>query len=190
MLRCECDMYNSLCLGPLDHARRGEGIGWFGAGAMPGSSLHPPASSTPAGPATFEEYSKSMSASQKTVKARPKHLNLMQIRLPLPGWVSIMHRVSGAVLFLAIPVLMWLLDMSLTTEIGYDALREFLAQGWVRLVLAALLWAYLHHFCAGIRYLALDLHKGVDLASARMSALVVYLVSIPLAAILCWMLLV
>ena len=131
-----------------------------------------------------------MTASPKTVKTRPKHLDLMRIRMPLPAWVSIMHRVSGAVLFLAIPALLWLLDMSLTTEIGYDALREFLAQGWVRLVLAALLWAYLHHFCAGIRYLALDLHKGVDLASARMSATAVYVVSIPLAAILGWMLLV
>ena len=131
-----------------------------------------------------------MSASQKTVKAHPKHLDLMRIRLPLPGWVSIMHRVSGAALFLAIPLFLWLLDMSLTTEIGYEALREFLARGWVQLVLAALLWAYLHHFCAGIRYLALDLHKGVDLASARMSAAAVYVVSIPLAAILGWLILV
>ena len=63
----------------------------------------------------------------KPSKARPKHLDLTKIRLPLPGWVSIMHRVSGAALFVALPLLRWLLDMSLSTEIGFDALREILS---------------------------------------------------------------
>jgi succinate dehydrogenase / fumarate reductase cytochrome b subunit len=122
----------------------------------------------------------------KVLKQRPKHLDLMKIRLPLPGWVSIMHRASGAVLFIALPLLLWLLDKSLTTEIGFESLREILSQAWVKLVLAALLWGYLHHFCAGIRYLMLDMHKGIDLASARMSAGIVYVVSIPLTALIAW----
>lgn len=122
----------------------------------------------------------------KPPKARPKHLDLTKIRLPLPGWVSIMHRVSGAALFVALPLLLWLLDMSLSTEIGFDALREILAQWWARLILAGLLWGYMHHFCAGIRYLFLDVHKGIDLASARMSAGAVYFISLPLTLLLAW----
>jgi succinate dehydrogenase / fumarate reductase cytochrome b subunit len=124
--------------------------------------------------------------SAKVLKQRPKHLDLMKIRLPLPGWVSIMHRASGAALFLALPLLLWLLDKSLTTEIGFESLREILSQVWVKLILAGLLWGYLHHFCAGIRYLMLDMHKGIDLASARMSAGIVYFVSIPLTALIAW----
>ena len=125
-------------------------------------------------------------AATKTVKPRPKHLDLTKIRLPLPGWVSIMHRVSGAALFLMLPALLWMLDMSLATAVGFDALGELLSQWWVKALLAGLLWAYLHHFCAGIRYLFLDMHKGVDLASARMSAGAVYFVSLPLTALLAW----
>ena len=122
----------------------------------------------------------------KPSKARPKHLDLTKIRLPLPGWVSIMHRVSGASLFIALPLLLWLLDMSLSTEIGFDALREILAQWWAKLILAGLLWSYMHHFCAGIRYLFLDVHKGIDLPSARMSAGAVYFISLPLTLLLAW----
>ena len=62
-------------------------------------------------------------------RVRPKHLDLTKIRLPLPGWVSIMHRVSGAALFVALPLLLWLLDKSLTTEVGYDWLAVILGCG-------------------------------------------------------------
>lgn len=119
-------------------------------------------------------------------KPRPKHLDLVKIRLPLPGWVSIMHRVSGAALFLCLPALLWLLDKSLTTEVGYDSLRGIFSLWWVKLPLFGLLWGYLHHFCAGIRYLFLDMHMGIDLASARMSAGIVYFVSVPLALLAGW----
>ncbi len=97
-----------------------------------------------------------------------------------------MHRVSGAAMFVAIPLILWLLDKSLGTEIGFDVVKDVLALWWIKLALAGLLWAYFHHFCAGIRYLMLDMHKGIDLASARMSAGVVYLVSIPLALLAAW----
>ena len=119
-------------------------------------------------------------------KARPKHLALATIRLPLPGWVSIMHRVSGAALFLALPFLLWILDKSLHTEVGYDVLAGLLKAWWIKLALFLLLWGYLHHFCAGIRYLFLDMHQGIDLASARMTAGAVYFVSMPLALLAGW----
>jgi len=122
----------------------------------------------------------------KAARPRPKHLDLSKIRLPLPGWVSIMHRASGAGLFLALPVLLWLLDMSLSTEIGFEALAEILQMWWVKALLAALTWAYMHQFCAGIRYLLLDMHKCIELPAARTSAAIVYFVSIPLAALIAW----
>jgi succinate dehydrogenase / fumarate reductase, cytochrome b subunit len=125
-------------------------------------------------------------ASKPVPKVRPKHLNLMQIRLPLPGWVSILHRISGAGLFLFLPLLLWLLDKSLGTEVGFDALKEYLALWPLKLVLFGLLWAYLHHFCAGIRYLFLDMHKGIDLPSARLSAISVLAVSLPLTLLAGW----
>ena len=122
-------------------------------------------------------------------KARPKHLDLLTIRLPLPGILSIMHRISGAALFLFLPLLLWLLDRSLETEVGYDQVRGYLGLWIVKIVLIGLLYGFMHHFCAGIRYLFLDMHKGVDLPQARMSAMIVYFVSIPLTVIAAWLLL-
>lgn len=121
-------------------------------------------------------------------KKRPKHLSLHQIRLPLPGILSIMHRISGAALFLFLPVLLWLLDKSLDTEIGYDRVKGIFSLVIVKIVLAGLLWGFMHHFCAGIRYLFLDVHMGIDLPKARMSAAIVYFVSIPLTLLACWLL--
>lgn len=128
----------------------------------------------------------SSTLSKAPPRPRPKHLDLTKIRLPLPGWVSIMHRVSGAALFVALPLLLWLLDRSLSTEIGYDRLALIFKLWWVKLAMFLLLWGYLHHFCAGIRYLFLDLHIGIDLALARMSAGAVYFISVPLALLAGW----
>lgn len=122
-------------------------------------------------------------------KRRPKHLNLFVIKLPLPGFMSILHRVSGAVLFLFLPVLLWLFASSLESPQSFATFKEFVANPLVRLVLLGLLWSYLHHFCAGIRYLFLDLDKGVDLAPARLTAGAVMVVSIALTLILGWKLL-
>ena len=122
-------------------------------------------------------------------RVRPKHLNLMQIRLPVPGWVSIMHRASGVFLFLSLPLVLWLLDRSLYTERGYSWVVSLFAQGWVKLLLFAGIWAFFHHFCAGIRYLLLDCHIGVRLPAARAGAIAVYIVSIPLSlAVAYWLL--
>jgi succinate dehydrogenase / fumarate reductase cytochrome b subunit len=111
-------------------------------------------------------------------KPRPKYLNLVKIRLPVPGVVSIMHRVSGAALFLLIPVLLYLLQLSLASERGFAAIRGALTTPLAKLALIALLWGFLHHFCAGIRYLVLDLDIGTDLPAARASSWAVLAASI------------
>jgi succinate dehydrogenase / fumarate reductase cytochrome b subunit len=118
------------------------------------------------------------------VKPRPVYLDLVKIRLPLPGIVSILHRVSGAALFLfGIPLLLWGLAASLGPPEQYAALTAVLGHPLAKLVLIGLAWAYLHHFCAGIRYLLIDLHVGDDLAPARRSSVAVLAVSLALTLI-------
>ena len=114
---------------------------------------------------------------------RPKYLNLVQIRMPLPALVSIMHRVSGAALFLALPLLLYWLQQSLSSEAGFGTLRTTFSGGFVKLVLIGLLWGYFHHLLAGIRHLLLDLDLGTDLAPARMSSALVLGVSIALTVL-------
>jgi succinate dehydrogenase / fumarate reductase cytochrome b subunit len=116
-------------------------------------------------------------------KKRPKNLDLPTIRLPLPGVLSILHRISGAVLFLLLPVLLWLFQQSLASPETYAVAKAVTGNILVKLILFGLIWLYMHHFCAGIRYLLLDLHKGVDLESARFSSKVVFAVSIVLTLI-------
>ncbi|MBS1227832.1 MAG: succinate dehydrogenase, cytochrome b556 subunit [Proteobacteria bacterium] len=113
-------------------------------------------------------------------KMRPKNLDLMTIRLPLPGILSIIHRVSGAGIFLLLPVLLWLFQSSLGSAETFAVAKGLLTHPLVKLVLFGLIWLYLHHFCAGIRYLLLDLHLGVELESARRSSKIVFAVSIAL----------
>ncbi|WP_301102306.1 succinate dehydrogenase, cytochrome b556 subunit [Propionivibrio sp.] len=117
-------------------------------------------------------------------KKRPKNLDLMTIRLPLPGILSIIHRVSGAGIFLLLPLLLWLFQSSLTSPHTFAMFKSFVANPLVKLVLFGLIWLYLHHFCAGIRYLLLDMHKGIDLESARLSSKIVFAVSIALTLII------
>ena len=127
-----------------------------------------------------------MSVSDPPVtKRRPVYLNLVRIRLPLPGIVSILHRISGAALFLfAIPVVLFVMQMSVGSEDGFSSLRSMLANPLCKLILIGLLWAYLHHFFAGIRYLLLDLHVGDDLAPARQSSVAVLGASLVLTLII------
>lgn len=118
------------------------------------------------------------------LKRRPKFLDLREIRLPLPGVVSILHRISGGGLFLFLPFLIYLFDLSLTSPEAFVAYKAIVGHWFVKLILLGLLWAYLHHFCAGIRFLLLDLHYGVELEPARQSARVVLMVSLALTVIL------
>ena len=120
-------------------------------------------------------------------KQRPKYLSLtailFQIRLPLPGWVSILHRVSGALLVFPFSAwLLYLLDASLRSEQGFSHVREYLGMPLAKVGLVVLLWALCHHFCAGIRYLMLDLGKGIELGPARISAGVVIAAGLVLTA--------
>jgi len=119
-------------------------------------------------------------------KPRPKYLSLsallFEIRLPLPGWVSILHRVSGLLLFLAVLWLLFMLDRSLSSEAGFESVRRYAGLPLVKVSLLLLVWAYCHHFCAGIRFLFLDLDKGGDLATARLTSVIVLVASIALTA--------
>jgi succinate dehydrogenase / fumarate reductase, cytochrome b subunit len=117
-------------------------------------------------------------------KPRPKNLDLTTIRLPLPGWVSILHRVSGAGLFLMLPVILWLFQSSLTSPETFETFRAFVQHPVAKLLLLGLLWAYLHHFCAGIRFLALDLHMGLEKETANKTSVVVLAVSLLATVIL------
>lgn len=115
---------------------------------------------------------------------RPKHLALHQIRLPLPGIVSILHRISGLLLFFALPILLLMLQSSLRSIETYTQLLRVLAHPLAKLILLGFLWASLHHFCAGLRYLAIDLHYVRNLAEARNSSKMVLAVSLALTV---WM---
>lgn len=103
--------------------------------------------------------------------------------------VSGMHRISGAVLFLFLPLLLWLWQESLASQQSFAAFKSVVSHPLMKLVLLGLLWGYLHHLCAGIRHLALDLDLGTDLPAARVSSYVVLAVSIVLtllAAVALW----
>jgi succinate dehydrogenase / fumarate reductase cytochrome b subunit len=118
-------------------------------------------------------------------RSRPEFRNIhvtqiVRYRMPPAAMVSIMHRISGAALFVALPFLLWMFDLSLISESTFDRMT-LLASGWfVKLVLLFLIWAFLHHFVAGIRYLVLDLHVGLELPQARRNALAVFAISLPL----------
>ena len=87
-------------------------------------------------------------------------------------------------MFLAIPVVFWLLAGSLSSEAQFEAYRGFVSHPIIKLGLLVLLWAYLHHACAGIRFLLLDIHKGLELSTARATAKAVIVVSLALTAII------
>lgn len=117
-------------------------------------------------------------------RKRPKYLNLVQIRLPLAGFASILHRVSGIGLFLLLPVLIWIFDLSLASTESFGRFMVIVGHPLVKLILLGLMWAFLHHLCMGIRILLLDVHVGIDKVAARRSALVVMVVSLALTALL------
>lgn len=106
---------------------------------------------------------------------RPVFLDLRRIRLPLPGWVSILHRVSGALLFAALPLGVWALSVSLSGEAGFRRVALGITHPLTKLFLLILIWAFAHHFFAGLRHLALDVHWGEALRPARRTSLAVLL---------------
>jgi succinate dehydrogenase / fumarate reductase cytochrome b subunit len=117
-------------------------------------------------------------------RPRPVYLNLVRIRLPLPGIVSILHRLSGAALYLiGLPLLLYGVQCSLASQEAFDNFRAALANPLAKIVLIGLNWAYLHHFFAGIRFLLLDVHQGIELRPARLSSVIVLVVSLALTLI-------
>ena len=123
----------------------------------------------------------------EVVKNRPRFGRMRLVdavvggyRLPLAGFVSILHRISGMLMFLLLPLILYLLDKSLTSEISFAVFQNFTSGVFVKLVILALVWAYLHHFCAGVRHLFMDLHVGLDKDSSRKSAVGVLLISVTL----------
>jgi succinate dehydrogenase / fumarate reductase cytochrome b subunit len=109
-----------------------------------------------------------------TKTSRPKYLNLFKIRQPVMAVVSIFHRVSGVFLFLAIPVLIYWLALSVRSAEDYTAASTFFVSPWVRLIGLVVAWALVHHFFTGIRYLLMDISIGEHLPAARISAWLVF----------------
>ena len=119
-----------------------------------------------------------------TLKQRPVYRNihitqLPHYRLPPAGLVSILHRISGALLFLLLPVVIWLFDLSVTSEVSYAHFTTVFSAGWAglpgwlwKLVALALIWAYLQHFFAGLRHLWMDVTHSTGLGFGRQSAIV------------------
>ena len=127
--------------------------------------------------------------SDSASKPRPQFRNLsvpqiLSYRLPLAGKSSIFHRVSGALLFLCIPiVILPLFALSVTSAESFASIQAWVANPLCKLVLLALIWGFLHHFCAGIRYLVLDLHIGNDKHTAQKTAGLVFGVSLALTLV-------
>ncbi|MBW9258529.1 MAG: succinate dehydrogenase, cytochrome b556 subunit [Candidatus Thiodiazotropha sp. (ex. Lucinisca nassula)] len=117
-------------------------------------------------------------------KPRPVFLNLFKIRLPMAGIMSIIHRATGVVMVLSIPLLIYLFDLSLSGADGFAAAKAILDMGLVKLILFLMLWALMHHLLAGIRYLLIDIDIGVEKPLFRQTALAVTVVAPVVALIL------
>ncbi len=118
------------------------------------------------------------------VRERPKHLDLLRIRLPVPGLVSILHRISGTAMFVFAGALLYLLQESLGSPESHAQVQEILDCWLVKLFLIGMLWSFLHHFFAGLRFLLLDVHVASELGPARAMSWAVLAMSLSLTAIL------
>ncbi|GHA67541.1 succinate dehydrogenase, cytochrome b556 subunit [Formosimonas limnophila] len=123
---------------------------------------------------------------QKAKRPEFRNINVMDIknyRLPPAGIVSILHRISGAALFLALPLLLCIVTAGFGTAESFAALSSCLAHPLVKIVLLGLIWATLHHACAGVRYLVMDVHVKVSKEGGRQTAFTVLAVSLTLTAV-------
>lgn len=130
-------------------------------------------------------------------KPRPEFRNIHLLadvrdyRMPAAAYVSILHRVSGILMFLLLPFVVWLFDTSVTSEVSYESFRSAYLAGFgvlpaflVKLVTLALVWAYLHHFCAGVRHLWMDATHSVSKEQGKSSAVATLSISIVLTLLL------
>ena len=133
----------------------------------------------------------------ETAPKRPEFRNISALtdlptyRLPPAGWVSILHRVSGALMFLLLPFIIWMFDMSVSSEVSFAKFKlafnlglGFVPGWFMKLVALALIWAYLHHLIAGIRHLYMDVQHAVSKEFGRSSALTTLGLSIALTGVL------
>ena len=125
----------------------------------------------------------------KAIKKRPGEMRLVdatQYRLPPAGLVSILHRISGLLLIVLMPFVIWLFDKSLSSEVSFDEFRAAFngpSSVLVKLVTLVLIWAFLQHFCAGVRHLWMDATHSVTKEFGRQSALTVLAVSLALTVL-------
>lgn len=117
--------------------------------------------------------------------------DLPSYRLPAAGWVSILHRISGVLMFLLMPFIIWMFDTSLTSEYSFARFTSVFNQGAgflpgviVKLVALALIWAYLHHFIAGVRHIYMDLTHSVTKEFGKSSAVATLVLSVALTLVL------
>jgi succinate dehydrogenase / fumarate reductase cytochrome b subunit len=130
-------------------------------------------------------------------RKRPEFRNINAItdlttyRLPAAGWVSILHRASGALMFLLLPLIVWLFDTSVSSEISHETFQSAFSAGigfvpgwFVKLTVLAIIWAYLHHLIAGVRHLYMDMNHAVSKEFGKSSAVVTLVLSIGLTLVL------
>lgn len=117
--------------------------------------------------------------------------DLPTYRLPVAGWVSILHRVSGAIMFLLMPFIIWMFDTSISSEISFEKFKAIFnigvgfVPGWFfKLMVLAIIWAYLHHLIAGVRHLYMDANHAVSKEFGRSSAITTLVISIGLTIVL------
>jgi succinate dehydrogenase / fumarate reductase cytochrome b subunit len=124
--------------------------------------------------------------SETTKPRRFTNIHVTQIiryRLPAAGIVSILHRISGAMMFVLLPFVLYLFDKSITSEISFEYLKGYVSHPLVKLAVLALCWGYLQHFCAGLRHLIMDMHFGLEKHEAAKSAKIVLAISLALTAL-------
>ena len=116
---------------------------------------------------------------------------IVKYRLPLAGWVSILHRASGGLMFILLPLIVWLFDTSVSSELSFERFSSAFAAGigfvpgwFFKLVVLAIIWAYLHHLIAGVRHLYMDACHAVSKEFGRSSAIVTLVLSIGLTLVL------
>ncbi|MFM2054677.1 MAG: succinate dehydrogenase, cytochrome b556 subunit [Pseudomonadota bacterium] len=129
-----------------------------------------------------------------TLKQRPGPMRLIdatQYRLPLAAKLSILHRASGIVMFLLLPLIIWMFDTSVSSEVSYGTFTAaftagigFLPGWFMKLVVLGLIWSYLHHFCAGVRHLWMDATHSVTKEQGQSSAVVSFAISLLLTVAL------
>lgn len=118
-------------------------------------------------------------------RRQPKYIDVPYLapRMSVTAITSILHRISGVAMFACLPIILWLFSGTLSTKEGFDIYQSVISNPVAKLVLIGLLWAYLHHVFAGIRFLFLDLHKGLEVQTAKTTARIAVVAAIIVAVV-------